>query len=194
MKDVIFNTVAESTEVMAGFFRENLGSVEEAARQLASCFASGHKLLIFGNGGSASDAQHIAAEFVNRFTVERRPLPALALTTDTSVLTSISNDYSFEHVFSKQITALGDRGDIVLGISTSGNSDNVNAGLEAAQKRDLYTMGLAGCGGGELKNRCDLSLIVNSDKTPRIQETHILIGHVLCDLTDRILFPELFYD
>jgi D-sedoheptulose 7-phosphate isomerase len=162
------------------------------ARQVAACFAAGRKLLIFGNGGSASDAQHIAAEFVNRFAVERRPLPAVALTTDTSILTSIANDYAFDEVFSKQIRALGEAGDHALGISTSGNSANVITGVETAKELGLYTIGLSGCGGGDLGERCDLSIAVDCKDTPRIQETHILIGHVLCDLTDRILFPELF--
>ena len=163
-----------------------------AAQRLATCFASNHKLLIFGNGGSAADAQHIAAEFVNRFSVERRPLPALALSTDTSVLTSISNDYSFDEVFSKQIKAIGNRDDFVLGISTSGNSRNVILAVETARDIGLYTVGLTGCGGGNLAQCCDLALIVDSQATPRIQETHITAGHILCELVDRILFPESF--
>jgi D-sedoheptulose 7-phosphate isomerase len=194
VKQVISNTVAKSIQVKRDFFEKHGETLLAAARQAATCFASGHKLLLFGNGGSASDAQHIAAEFVNRFAVERRPLPALALSTDASILTSIANDYSFDQVFAKQIRALGNADDLALGISTSGNSPNVISGVEAAKESGLYTIGLTGCGGGGLADRCDLCLAVDSEETPRIQETHILIGHVLCDLTDRILFPELFQE
>ncbi|MBW2196169.1 MAG: SIS domain-containing protein, partial [Deltaproteobacteria bacterium] len=134
MESVILKTLEESIEVKRCFFEDNVDRILAAAKQVATCFASGHKLLIFGNGGSAADAQHIAAEFVNRFTVERRPLPAVALNTDTSVLTSISNDYSFDEVFSKQIRALGVRDDIALGISTSGNSKNVLIAMETGRQ------------------------------------------------------------
>ncbi len=192
METVILKTLEESIEVKRRFFEDNVDRILAAAKQVATCFASGHKLLIFGNGGSAADAQHIAAEFVNRFTVERRPLPAVALNTDTSVLTSISNDYSFDEVFSKQIRALGGRDDIALGISTSGNSKNVLIAMETGRQMGLYTMGLTGCGGGKLGDNCDLSLAVDSNETPRIQETHITVGHIVCDLVDRILFPELY--
>lgn len=192
MKNIILKTLEESIEVKRRFIKENVDRILAVARQVATCFASGHKLLIFGNGGSAADAQHIAAEFVNRFTVERRPLPAVALSTDTSILTSISNDYSFDEVFSKQIRALGVRDDIALGISTSGNSKNVLIAMEAGRQMGLYTIGLSGCGGGKLGDNCDLSLAVDSDETPRIQETHITVGHIVCDLVDRILFPELY--
>ncbi len=192
METVILKTLEESIEVKRRFFEDNVDRILAAAKQVATCFASGHKLLIFGNGGSAADAQHIAAEFVNRFTVERRPLPAVALNTDTSVLTSISNDYSFDEVFSKQIRALGVRDDIALGISTSGNSKNVLIAMETGRQMGLYTMGLTGCGGGKLGGNCDLSLAVDSNETPRIQETHITVGHIVCDLVDRILFPELY--
>ena len=192
VESVILKTMEESIEVKRCFFEDNVDRILAAAKQVATCFASGHKLLIFGNGGSAADAQHIAAEFVNRFTVERRPLPAVALNTDTSVLTSISNDYSFDEVFSKQIRALGVRDDIALGISTSGNSKNVLIAMETGRQMGLYTMGLTGCGGGKLGDNCDLSLAVDSNETPRIQETHITVGHIVCDLVDRILFPELY--
>lgn len=172
------------------FIKDNMEALLRAARRLATCFASGHKLLIFGNGGSAADAQHIAAELVNRFLIERKPLPALALTTDTSVLTSISNDYSFSEVFSRQVRALGTKGDIAWGISTSGNSENVLVAIGTARDMGLFTIGLTGCGGGKLARCCDLALIVDSQATPRIQEAHIAAGHILCELVDRILFPE----
>ncbi len=184
--------LGESIEVKRRFVKDNADLILAAAKQVATCFASGHKLLIFGNGGSAADAQHIAAEFVNRFTVERRPLPAIALNTDTSILTSISNDYSFDEVFSKQIRALGVKDDIALGISTSGNSKNVLIAMETGRRMGLNTIGLTGCGGGKLGDNCDLSLAVHSNETPRIQETHITVGHIVCELVDRILFPELY--
>ena len=194
MKDIVLNAFEESNRVKKHFVKENINALLTAARRIATCFAGGHKLLIFGNGGSAADAQHIAAEFVNRFSVERKPLPALALSTDTSILTSISNDYSFDEVFSKQIKALGRKDDVALGISTSGNSKNVILAVETARDMGLYTVGLTGCGGGELARCCDLALIVDSRATPRIQETHITAGHVLCELVDRTLFPESFVD
>ena len=194
MKNIVLKAFEESIRVKERFAKENMDGLLAAAQRLATCFAGGHKLLIFGNGGSAADAQHIAAEFVNRFTVERKPLPALALSTDTSVLTSISNDYSFDEVFSKQIKALGRKDDIALGISTSGSSKNVIVAVETARDMGLYTLGLTGCGGGELAGRCDLSLTVNSQATPRIQEAHITAGHILCELVDRIPFPDSFLE
>jgi len=194
MKDIVLQAVEESIRVKERFVQHYIDDLLTAAQRLATCFAADHKLFIFGNGGSAADAQHIAAEFVNRFTVERKPLPALALTTDTSILTSISNDYSFDKVFSKQIQALGKRDDVALGISTSGNSRNVIMAIEIARDMGLYTIGLTGCDGGELGQCCDLALIVDSEATPRIQETHIIAGHILCDLVDRILFPDKFID
>lgn len=192
MKDIVQKILEESILVKERFIKENMDGVLKAAQQLATCFAAGHKTLLFGNGGSAADAQHLAAEFLNRFAVERRPLPALALTTDTSVLTSISNDYSFDQVFSKQIRAFGKRDDIAWGISTSGTSRNVVVAMETARDMGLFTMGLTGRGGGDLAQKCDLCLIVDSQETPRIQETHATVGHILCDLVERILFPESF--
>ncbi|NVL89893.1 MAG: D-sedoheptulose 7-phosphate isomerase [Desulfobacterales bacterium] len=192
MKNIVIKTLKESIRVKERFVNENTDGLLTAAQRMATCFAADHKLFIFGNGGSAADAQHIAAEFVNRFTVERKPLPALALSTDTSILTSIANDYSFDEVFSKQVKALGRKDDIALGISTSGNSKNVIVALETARDMGLYTMGLTGCGGGEMARCCDLALIVDSRETPRIQEAHITAGHILCELVDRILFPEAF--
>ena len=194
MKDVVLKALEESARVKERFIKENIDRLVVAAQQLAACFAAGHKVLLFGNGGSAADAQHIAAEFVNRLAVERRPLPAVALTTDTSVLTSISNDYSFDQVFSKQIRALGKRDDIAWGISTSGRSKNVLVAMETARDMGLYTLGLMGSGGGELAQTCDLALIVDSEATLRIQESHITAGHILCELVERILFPESFME
>jgi D-sedoheptulose 7-phosphate isomerase len=194
MKDIVLQTLEESIRVKERFVKENIDGLLTAAQRLATCFAADHKLLIFGNGGSAADAQHMAAEFVNRFAVERKPLPALALTTDTSILTSISNDYSFDEVFSKQIKALGKKDDIALGISTSGSSKNVIKAVETARDMGLYTIGLTGCGGGQLGQCCHLAVIVDSETTPRIQEAHITAGHILCELVDRILFPDKFLE
>jgi D-sedoheptulose 7-phosphate isomerase len=194
VKDLVFQALEESIRVKDQFIRENADRLLSLAQQVAGCFAANHKLLLFGNGGSAADAQHIAAEFVNRFAVERKPLPAMALTTDTSVMTSIANDYSFDEVFSKQVTALGRRDDVALAISTSGNSRNVILGVEAARSKGLFTVGFGGCGGGLLGDCCDMALIVDSSSTPRIQESHAIAGHILCELVERILFPEAFGD
>jgi D-sedoheptulose 7-phosphate isomerase len=162
--------------------------VAQAARMIAEAFTRGHRLLIFGNGGSAADAQHLAAEFVNRFLIERPPLPAVALTTDTSVLTSIGNDYGFQDVFAKQIKALGRPGDVAWGLSTSGNSPNVVRALAAARGLGLQTIALTGADGGECKPLADVLLAIPSKKTPRIQEVHITLGHVICEMVDYLLF------
>ena len=191
MKDIILNILEDSIRVKHSFINENLDSIIKGADILASCLASGHKILLFGNGGSAADAQHIAAEFVNRFQIERPPLAALALTTDTSIITSIGNDYHFDDIFSKQVTALGGQDDVAIGISTSGNSKNVINAVHAAKEIGMYAIGLTGPG-GELANCADLVFSVKSDITARIQETHITLGHILCDLVDRTLFPEKF--
>lgn len=155
---------------------------------VSDAFVQGGKLLIFGNGGSAADSQHLAAEFVNRFRLERRPLPAIALTTDTSILTAVANDYSFEAVFSKQVQALGRQGDVALGISTSGNSPNVLRAFETAREMGLRSVALTGGDGGKMARLADLSLIVPSEDTPRIQEAHIFLEHLLCDLVEQMLF------
>jgi D-sedoheptulose 7-phosphate isomerase len=191
LKNIILSILEDSIDVKQRFFSENLDSMIKAGEVLASCLASGHKILIFGNGGSAADAQHIAAEFVNRFQIERPPMAALALTTDTSVITSIGNDYHFDDIFSKQVSALGRKDDVAVGISTSGNSRNVIKAVHAAKDIGMYTIGLTG-GGGELAMCADLAFSVQSDITARIQEVHITLGHILCDLVDRILFPEKF--
>ena len=144
MQNIVFQALEESIRVKEHFITQNADALVSLAQRLAGCFTSNHKLLLFGNGGSAADAQHIAAEFVNRFAVERKPLPALALTTDTSVITSISNDYSFDDIFSKQIKALGQKDDMALAISTSGNSRNVILAVETARELGLYTVGFTG--------------------------------------------------
>jgi len=179
----------ESINLNRRVMEEQGPQVSAAAAMLAQVFKEGGKVLIFGNG---ADAQHLVAEFVNRFQVERPPLAALALTTDTSILTAVANDYDFQEVFAKQIRALGRPGDLAWGISTSGNSPNVVAGLAAARELGLYTLALSGRDGGPVAAQADLALIVPSRNTPRIQEVHITLGHVLCDLVDYLLFPEKF--
>jgi D-sedoheptulose 7-phosphate isomerase len=162
-------------------------AIVQAAGVMSKCLRAGGKLFFFGNGGSAADAQHLAAEFVGRFMLERRGLPALALTTDTSILTAVGNDYGFDRVFSRQIEALGQAGDVAVGISTSGNSPNVIAGLKQAKSQQLKTIGLAGKDGGLLRECCDIPLIVASPNTARVQECHITIGHLLCELVENDL-------
>ena len=189
MKDIILDTLQDSIRVKDRFIKNNIPLILRGADMLVTCITSGHKILIFGNGGSAADAQHIAAEFVNRFQIERPPLAAIALTTDTSIITSIGNDYHFDQIFSKQINALGKKDDIAIGISTSGNSKNVIRAIHAAGKIGMFTIGLTGRG-GELAECVDLVFAVKSDITARIQEVHITLGHILCDLVERTLFPE----
>jgi len=147
---------------------------------LCEALDNGNKVLLCGNGGSAADSQHLAAEFVGRFLLNRRPLPAIALTTDTSALTCIANDFHFDDVFARQVEALGCRGDCLIAISTSGNSSNVINAVKKANKMGLKTIGLLGCSGGELSALCSTSLVVKSDTTARIQEAHIFLGHVIC--------------
>jgi len=168
--------------------RDMVCSIEEMATLLINTFAHGGKLLIMGNGGSAADAQHFAAEIVGRFKMERKALPAISLSANTSILTAVGNDYGFETVFSRQIEALANDGDAVIGISTSGNSPNILRALEVARKRNCKLIALTGKDGGMIKNLCDLSLVIPSSETPRIQECHIIIIHVVCDLLEKALF------
>jgi D-sedoheptulose 7-phosphate isomerase len=189
MKDIIEKILAESIAVKKKFISGHAGQLIKTATLIADRILSGNKIMLFGNGGSAADAQHIAAEFINRFEIERRPLPAIALTTDTSVITSIGNDYHFDDIFSKQVRALGQKGDVSIGISTSGNSKNVIQAIDISKEMGIHTVALSGPG-GRLKAAADLSLCVDSDSTARIQESHSIAGHLLCLLTDRILFPE----
>jgi D-sedoheptulose 7-phosphate isomerase len=186
--------VEEAIRVKTRFVAEQGQAVLAIARLLAATLQQGKKILIFGNGGSAADAQHFAAELVNRFQVERPPLAALALTTDTSILTSIANDYDFLEVFAKQVRALGQAGDAALGISTSGASANVVRALQASRELGLKTIALSGGDGGAVAAQADLAIIVPSRQTPRIQEVHLMVIHVLCDLVDYLLFPEKFGD
>src|SRR3984957_11416324 len=167
-----------------------VATVSNITEIMVAAFRAGNKLLLFGNGGSAADAQHIAAEFVGRFAFDRPPLPALALSVNTSCVTAIGNDYGFDHVFSRQIEALGHRGDVAIGISTSGNSPNVLQGLIAARKMGLHTVAFSGGNGGKLMSAADHCLCAPSKETPRIQECHILIGHVISQLVEQAIFHE----
>ena len=160
--------------------------IEQLAILVIKTLKAGHKILLMGNGGSAGDAQHIAAELVGRFSKERRGLPAIALTTDTSILTSVGNDFGYETIFSRQIEALANTDDLVIGISTSGNSKNVLQGLKIAKSSGCQTAALLGKDGGEIKNIVDLQLIIPSANTARIQEVHILIGHIVCEIVDSV--------
>lgn len=178
----------ESLEAKKSFFDSQADSVVRAAELVVASVKAGGKVLIFGNGGSASDAQHIAAELVNRLNYDRAPIAALALTTDTSILTSIGNDSSFEEVFERQVRALGRAGDVALAISTSGNSANVLRAVEAARQIGIKTIALTGRTGGKLADAADVALVVNSNSTQRIQETHITIGHILCELVEDEMF------
>jgi D-sedoheptulose 7-phosphate isomerase len=182
---------AASVRAKETFLAEQAADLERAIDLVADAFSAGHKVLLFGNGGSAADAQHIAAEWTGRFIRERRPLAAIALTTDTSALTAIGNDYGYEEVFARQLRALGARGDVAIAISTSGRSPNVLRAVAAAHDLGMRVVGLTGGDGGPLANVVDVSLRVSaSTLSPRIQETHILIGHVICELVDRRLFGE----
>ncbi|HUF43174.1 MAG TPA: D-sedoheptulose 7-phosphate isomerase [Verrucomicrobiae bacterium] len=190
MKQFISQAFEESIRVKQAFLRENLEVLTQAIDAVVGAFKSGNKLLLFGNGGSAADAQHIAAEFTNRFLIERPPLPAIALTTDSSALTAIANDYDYAQVFAKQVQALGKAGDVALAISTSGNSANVLAAVEVCKQLKIKTIGLTGGSGGKMTGQVDYLLRASAGKnSARIQETHILVGHVICEAVDQKLFP-----
>jgi len=180
----------ESIEAKRAFFDANAEVVARVADMIIGSVKAGGKVLVFGNGGSAADAQHIAAELVNRLNYDHPPIPAIALTTDTSILTSIGNDSSFDNVFERQVRALGRKGDVALAISTSGNSPNVLRAVEAAREIGVTTIALAGRTGGKLATLAELALVVNADSTQRIQETHITIAHILCELVEDALYGQ----
>jgi len=188
MKDKILKAFEESIEVKKKFAEENVDTIIEAAKVIADAFNKGKKLILFGNGGSAADASHIAAEFINRFQKERPSLPAISLSTDMAVITSIANDYDFSEVFAKQLKSLSDEGDVVIAISTSGNSPNILKAMDVAKRKRLITVAFTGLRGDKLASKATYAFIVPSDKTPRIQETHITLGHVLCRMVEEILF------
>ncbi|RME56005.1 MAG: SIS domain-containing protein [Deltaproteobacteria bacterium] len=189
METLVQHVFEEGIELRRRFLQASATRIVEAAERMSQAIAQGRKVICFGNGGSAADAQHLAAEFVTRYRKERRALPAIALTTDTSVLTSIGNDYGFEEIFARQIEALGQEGDVAVAISTSGNSPNVLRGVEAARQQGVDTIGLTGGNGGRLAEAVDLCLCVSgTTATGRIQEIHITIGHLLCELIEWRLF------
>ncbi len=188
MENIILKRFKESSEVKNRFLRENLPKLLDVIKLVSHTFEAGNKLLFFGNGGSAADAQHLAAEFVNRYVMDRPPLPAIALTTDASILTSISNDFAFNEIFAKQIRALGKERDVAIGITTSGNSPNIVKAFEVAKEMGIKTVALTGNDGGLIARMADFSLVVPSTSTPRIQEAHILIGHILCEMVEHYLF------
>lgn len=188
MRDSVVGIFEESAKVKTEFVREYADRIVDVVQLIAQAFREGKKVILFGNGGSATDASHIAAEFVNRFLMERPPLPAVALNTDPAVLTSISNDYGYEQIFSKQLAALGHEGDVVIAISTSGNSPNVIRAVELARKNGMKVIALTGGTGGKLAGMADYAFIVKTNHTPRIQETHITWGHVVCQMVDEELF------
>ena len=188
MENIILKRFKESSEVKNRFLRENLSKLLDVIKLISHTFEAGNKLFFFGNGGSAADAQHLAAEFVNRYVMDRPPLPAIALTTDASVLTSVSNDFAFNEIFAKQIRALGRERDVAIGITTSGNSPNVVKAFEVAKEMGIKTVAFTGNDGGIVGKMADFPLIVPSTSTPRIQEAHILIGHILCEMVEHYLF------
>ena len=190
IEDIIIRSFRESSRVKEVFANENLSRLVRVVDVITNSLNGGHKVLLFGNGGSAADAQHLAAEFVNRFLIERPPLPAIALTTDTSVITSIANDYDFSEIFSKQIRAIGREGDVAWGISTSGSSPNVLKAFQAAAKIGMTTIAFTGKDGGKMAGMVDICLNVTSGSTPRIQEAHITAGHVICEMVDYRLFKK----
>jgi D-sedoheptulose 7-phosphate isomerase len=186
--ELVLSALQESARAKIELGPEEAGRIALAARMMVESFRKGGKVILFGNGGSAADAQHIAAELVGKFGKDRRALPALALNVNTSVLTSISNDIDYSAVFSRQVEALASPGDVVVGISTSGRSESVLEGLKAARQKDARTIGMTGLSGEPLRRAVDLCLTAPSHKTPRIQEVHITMGHIICELVERSLF------
>ena len=187
IRNEIADRLEESARIKRAIAESNLNEIEQIVGFIIKAYKAGGKVVLFGNGGSAADAQHIAGELVGRFLMERRALPAIALTTNTSTLTAMANDYGYETVFSRQVEALVNEKDVVIGISTSGNSPNVIEAIKAAKTKGARTIGLTGRNGGKLAEVADLVLAVPSDSTPRIQEAHITIGHIVCELVEKEL-------
>lgn len=187
---MIKQRISESIAVKQALLNDAsvIKSIDEAVKSIIGCFNNGNRVWLCGNGGSAADAQHIAAELSGRFYLNRPPLPAESFTVNSSFLTAVSNDFSFDDVYSRMAQAQCRRNDVLIGISTSGNSVNVCRALQLAREAGSTTIALTGCGGGELKNLADISIVVPSDDTPRIQESHILIGHIICELVESSIF------
>lgn len=189
--DIIAKHAAEGVQLRTIFFEQEATKIDAAAKRIAIAIAQGHKLLLVGNGGSAADAQHLAGEFVNRFLIDRPPLPAIALTVDTSILTAIANDVGVEWIFAKQVQALGKTGDILLAISTSGNSANIIKAIQAAKDCGIHSIGFTGAGGGAMADLCETLFAIPHTSTPLVQEVHATLGHLLCQLTDYYLFENV---
>jgi D-sedoheptulose 7-phosphate isomerase len=189
-ESILRRSVRELSAVQDLVVSEHLSDLVRIVQAVTRCLRAGGKLLLFGNGGSAADAQHVAAELVSRFLLDRDPLPAIALSTNSSILTSVSNDYCFEDVFARQVRALASPGDVVVGISTSGHSPNVVRGLQAAREKGAVTIGFCGRTGGELKDWADICFCVPSDHTPRVQEVQVLAWHVICEAVEAELFGQ----
>lgn len=192
MKSYIKDQIKKSYETKQNIYQNEalLGTIEEVAKRCVALYRTDKKTILAGNGGSAADAQHIAAELVGRYGFDRPSIPSLALTTDTSNLTAIGNDYGYDHVFSRQLEGMGQSGDIFIGISTSGNSANIIKAFEVAKKKGIMCVALVGRDGGEMAKLADIAIVVPSDSTPRIQESHILIGHILCDIIEKEIFGD----
>lgn len=193
LQEMVCDRIRRSVELKQTLLQDEAFSalVIEAALQIVKALRAGGKVMFFGNGGSAADAQHLAAEFTGRYLKERRALPALALHANTSAVTAIGNDYGFDLVFARQIEALGKDRDVAVGISTSGNSPNVLRALEAAKSKSIYTVALTGASGGKMKSVADCTIRIPSEETPRIQECHILAGHIICEIAEDMLFEEV---
>lgn len=190
MKQTIENIIKASINIKQSLLEDELPNIEKAVRLITDCIRRSGKLLIFGNGGSAADSQHIAAEFVGRFKLERKAMPAIALTTNTSTLTALSNDYSYDISFKRQVESLGNKGDVSLAISTSGNAKNVIEAVKTSKEKGLKTIALTGKNGGALAPLCDISIVASSEDTARIQEAHILIGHIIAELVESDIFKK----
>ncbi|MFA6190709.1 MAG: D-sedoheptulose 7-phosphate isomerase [Sulfurimonas sp.] len=192
MKNYIKNQIKKSYETKLAIYENDalLNKIEEVAQMCVELYRGSNKTILAGNGGSAADAQHIAAELVGRYGFDRPSIPSLALTTDTSNLTAIGNDYGYDKVFSRQLEGMGQSGDIFIGISTSGNSLNIINAFHSAKKKGITTVALVGRDGGEMAKLADYAIVVPSDSTPRIQESHILIGHILCDIIEKEIFGD----
>jgi D-sedoheptulose 7-phosphate isomerase len=189
MNEKIRKVFEESIQVTEKFLDEkNIERINEVSKVIAAAFSDGKKLILFGNGGSSADASHIAAEFINRFKRERPGLPAIALNTDMAVITAIANDYDFSDIFSKQLKAIAEEGDVVIAMSTSGNSPNILKAMDIAKKKRLVTIAFTGLKGEKFASKAQYAFIVPSDSTPRIQETHIILGHAVCQMVEEILF------
>jgi len=184
MRKVIFNEFQGHLETIVKVIEHMQVDLETASKLVVDTLKAGNKILLCGNGGSAADAQHIAAELTGRYKTERRGLPGIALTTDTSALTAIGNDYGYDRVFDRQFEAIASKGDLLIGISTSGNSKNIISALKLAKEMGCATVGFSGRDGGAMNEVCDINLVVPSDDTPRIQEIHILLGHTICQIVD----------